>query len=80
MPYKELSAVLLTNNESPYTFYEDSGLVKKSIKGRNLAKSDEGKRNPKRKDQTRIERVTYRTAAGCSTSELLVLSGDVICV
>src|SRR5947209_1383453 len=27
----------------------------------------------KRKDQTRFERVTYRTAAGCSTPELLVL-------
>ena len=29
----------------------------------------------KRKDQTRFERVTYRTAAGCSTPELLVLEG-----
>ena len=27
----------------------------------------------KRKDETRFERVTYRTAAGCSTPELLVL-------
>ena len=32
------------------------------------------------KDETRFERVTYRTAAGCSTPELFVLFGVLMAV
>ena len=32
----------------------------------------------KGEDETRFERVTYRTAAGCSTPELFVLSRGVV--
>ena len=52
------------------------GTQRKKVSAPNVVqkvKSARGVENAKGKDETRFERVTYRTAAGCSTPELFVL-------